>query len=775
MSLLAVSILALGMAAPVTFFSLLAGSIRHLPVPEGHRIIRVEVRNPETGGGPVPVTLGDLPLVRESGSLEGLGAFRVFDGTLVDPGKAALRLSGATLSTDVLPLLRVAPVLGRVPGDGEESAGILLGYEVWKESYGENPDVMGREVFLNDERHVVTGVLPEGFGFPFRQQVWAFFDSGAEDSTPVELVGRLSKSGSHEAASVELSGLWARGDGFRRPAHRGGKVEVDSFTGGRGERAEGVAFLGLVLVALALLVIACTNVANLLLVRATDRIQSLAVQSALGAGKVQLSAQLFLEALLLAVIGGGGGLFLAWLGVDAIQSTLAREHFGYFWMRMAIDARVMVFASILVCGTAVFSGTIPIVRLLKADLQSVMKEGRSRSVIGGGGRWGRWFVSLQLALSCAALVAAGLTGQTLARSSGFGRGLPSEETLVASLDPLGGAEMTATDREGRLLALMEALSAVPGSKGAALALGAPGYLEPFSNFSVEGREVQRNIDQRGSIWNAVTPEYFSLFGIELRAGRTLGPEDREDSTPVAVVNEAFASLHFPGEDPLGRRLTVPRADTETVFVIVGVVEDIDMGGGPAAVNERIYVPLFQVSHEDLLALARSETDAADLAPGLRQAVAGLDPRIPIWSVRSLSDAHAFMTRVPRSMAGIALVGGLGGLLVASVGFYGLLAFRVRQRRRELGVRMALGAHGGGIMLEVLLFALRQLLPAVGIGLGLAWLMAPILGVVLMGSDPRSPLTFLFVAVAFMAVGLASALVPAFRAASVEPAEVLRGE
>jgi putative ABC transport system permease protein len=774
-SFLAVSVLTLGLAAPVIFFSILAGTLRPLPVPGGSRVIRMEVSQPATGGVPVSVTLQDLELLRGAGSVESLGAYRIVGGTLVDPQRAAARISAAFLTPEVLPLLRTEAALGRIPAPEEAETGLLLGFEVWQEAYEGDPSVLGRGVLFNGEPRVITGVLPEGFGFPLHQNAWALLKEDSEDQDPIELVGRLAEGVSLDAASVELAGRWARGDGLRETSRRGGVVEVDSFTGGRGERGEGIAFLGLVLVALALLFIACANVANLLLVRATDRIRSLGVQSALGAGRAQLSAQLFLEALLLAVVGGVGGLLLAWVGVDSIQRALAAEHFGYFWMRMAVDGRVVVFASILVGGTAVFAGTLPILRILRADLQGVLKAGGGDGMVGGGGSWSRGFVTTQLALSCAALVAAGLTGQSLAMSGDFGRGVPAGEILVASLDPGDASSPSDPEWGGRLVALNESLAAMAGARAAALALGAPGYFEPWGRFELEGGEVQRAQDRHGVLWNAVTPGFFSLLDLEVRRGRGLEEDDDGRSPPVAVVNEAFAARHLPGEEAVGRRLRVLEADSATLFTVVGVVEDVDMGGGPSTPNERVYLSLQQVPRETVLALVRSGSEPTALTPDLRRVVAGVDPGIPLWSVRTLADAHAFMIRVPRGMAALAMAGGLGGLLVAAVGLYGLLAFRVRQRRRELGVRLALGADGRRLAGEVLKLALRQLLPALGIGLLLAWLVSPVLGVVLLGLNPRSPTTYLGVAAAFIAVGFAAAMIPARRAAAVDPAEVLRGE
>ena len=664
-------------------------------------------------------------------------------------------------------------MLGRIPLPEESGIGLLLGFEVWKDIYEGDADVLGRRVSFNGQSRVITGVLPEGFGFPLHQDLWALLDFDPADQAPVELVGRLADGSSLKSAGVELAGLWARSDGLREPNRRNGVVETDSFTGGRGEKGEGIAFLGLVLVALALLIIACANVANLLLVRATDRIRSLGIQSALGAGRAQLSAQLFFEALILAFVGGVFGLLLAWLGVDALERTLAAEHLGYYWMRLAVDGRVVVFASILVGGTAVFSGTLPILRILKANLHGVLKEGGGGGDTGGGGPWLRAFVTTQLALSCAALVAAGLTGQSLARSEDFGRGVPAGEILVASLDPGDVSDSSDLDWRNRLMALDQGLSAMAGARGAALALGAPGYFEPWGRFEVEGEEAQRVEDRRGVMWNAVTPGYFSLLDLKVLQGRGLEGGDDGMGPPVAVVNGAFAGRYFPQEEALGRKLRIFGADSTGLFTIVGVVEDVDMGGGPEAPDERVYLSLLQVPRKTIMSLVRANGEPAALTPAFRRAVAAVDPGIPLWSVRTLADGHAFMIRVPRAMAALALSGGLCGLLVAAVGLYGLLAFRVRRRRREYGIRLALGADRIRLAGEILRLALGHLLPALAAGLLAAWLLSPILGVVLLGLNPRSLTTFLEVALAFLGVGLAAALIPAVRAAAVEPAEVLR--
>ncbi len=769
----AVGVLTLGLAAPAIFFSLLAGALRPLPVPHGDRVIKLEVRQPSLDGAPVPVTLGDLVTLRDSGALSGLGGFRVVGGTLVDPAAGATRVSVAAVTSEVFPLLGVQPVLGRIPSP-EEGPTILLGHRLWQEVYQEDPGILGRVVSFAGEPRTVSGVLPEGFAFPFNQDAWVGLAERATDTVPVEVVGRLAAGASQEAAEVDLAGRWSREDVLREPGERGGVLEVGPFTRGRGESGEGMAFLALVLVALALLLIACSNVANLLLVRATERVRFLAVQSALGADRVQIGAQLLLEAFLIALLGGLGGLLLAWVGVDAIQKRLAAEHFGYFWMRMAVDGRVLGFTTCLVAGTALFAGTLPVIRILRADLQSVLKEGGAGAVVGGGGRWSRGFVSLQLALSCAALVAAGLTGRSLARVRDFGRGLPGDEILVASMGTGAEAGVSSAERTARLEEVESRLGGLRGVRSAALALGGPGYMERWSSMEIGGRPPQRPQDRPRVLWNAVSPGYFAVLGLGVEEGRGLEDADGEGALPVAVVNEAFVRRFSLGEEALGTRVRIAGADSAAWFTIAGVVEDVDLGGGPGLPRDRVYLSLSQVAAQDVMLLVRAGPNPLSLAPEVRRAVADVDRELPVWSMRTLADAHAYMIRVPRAMSALALGGGLAGLLVAGVGLYGLLAFRVRQRRREMGVRLAVGADGRRLAQEILGVALRQLLPAMGAGLLVAWIAAPILGLILVGSDPRSPTTFVGVAVTFLAVGIMAALVPARRAARINPVDVLRG-
>jgi len=772
---LAVTILALGLAAPAVFFSLLVGSIRPLPVPEGDRVIRIDVLQPSRGGRPLAVMPAEVRDLRSVQSLEAVGAFRTSPATVVDPDVAATRVSLAELSPEVLPLLRVAPLIGRLAASDDSDRTVLIGHDVWLDMYDGDSDVLGRPVTVDGVNRTVIGVMPEGFGFPFKQNAWVVFDpdraAGAE-TAPVELVGRLAQGASLDGATAEVGVRWSRADGDRSVERTGGVVAVEPYTGGRGEGGEAVAFIGLVLIALCLLLIACANVANLLLVRATERVHSLGIQSALGASRLQIGAQLLTEALLLALAGGVLGVFLAQGAVGAIQTRLAEEHFGYFWMRMAVDGPVLLFTSLLMLTTSIAAGTLPAIRVMSIDVRGVLQRNGGRGGIPGGGRWGRVFVTTQLALSCAALVAAGLTARSMASARDFGGDLPTDEILIAQMGLEGDWQADPT----RIQVLADDLEQLPNVRGVAVASGAPGFMESWGSIELDGVSYERPADRERLLWNAVTPGFFGVIDAELRAGRLLNEQDADQSARVAVVNESFVTRFSSDRDVLGRSIRIGAEDDSAPWhTVVGVVSDTRIGSGERVRHDRAYLPLAQATPVSAMILLRGASDAASLAPGLRTAVADVDPNTALSGIRTLADGHAYMTRVPRAMGALAFGGGVAGLLVAAAGLYGLLTFRVRQRRRELGVRLALGADGRRLARETMVFALHQLVPAVAIGLTLAWLAAPLLSVVVLGMNPRSPATLGAVGITFLAVGLAAAAIPTARAAATDPAEALRAE
>lgn len=777
-SLAATGILALGLAAPATFFSLLwGGGFRPLPVPEGERVMRVEVLQARGGGRAVPVTFQDVALLEGVPGVEELGAFEPAGLALATPEMGTVPASGALMTPATFRLLRVAPALGRIPEGSEVRDALVLGHDLWMRHFDADPGILGRVVEVDGTPRTVVAVMPQGFQFPFRQAAWILTDLGATSaatpgSSQVEPVLRVAADADPELLAGRLTTLWQGEDALRPVEEREAVVRVRPFTHGRGESGEGWAFMGLVLVGLCLLLIACVNAANLLLVRALQRIRVLGVQSALGATRPQLAAQLFLEALILAVAGGAVGLVLAHFMVTWVQEVMGPENFGYYWMRMAIDGPVVLFTGILVLGTALAAGTLPVVRVLRADLQRVLKAGGEPAFHGPfrGWSWGRVFVTGQLALSCFALVAAGLTAGAMRTAGRFGAGLPGDEVLVASFGLEASAFPDPGARRDALPALEASLAGIPGARVGALALGAPGYFEPTSPVEVAGVEGP---GERAFV-NAVTPDFFPALDLELMQGRLLRAGDAEGSAPVAVVTESLARRIAPGADPLGMALRLPALDSARFYQVVGVVADPELNGGPRVRSDGVYLPWAQAGGGEGMILVRGTVTPA-LAREVRSAFAPWGGGVVLGELRTLEDGYRFMTRAQSTLSFLAVAGGLAGLLVAGAGLYALLAFRVRRARREMGIRLAVGADGRRLARSVVASALGQLLPAMAVGLVLAWLAAPLLGLILLGGDPRSPAAYTAVAAVFLLTGLAASLAPALRASRLQPAEVLGEE
>ena len=766
-SLAVVGILALGLAAPSTFFSLLwGGGMRPLPVPDGDQIVRIDVVHPRTSAR-LTADFQDVQALSQATVFAGLGGYEERVLAVRTDEWGTLRIYGAAMTAGSFELLGVPPLIGSIP-TGEGPPALVLGHGIWQTQMAADPDVIGTDVHVNGLRHVIVAVMPEGFGFPLNQSGWTVI--GADDTTAgLALFGRLVEGASLEAASDQVTTRWRQRDGLR-PAETAGAVsQVKPYTSARGEAGEAMIFFGLVLVGMALLVIASVNAANLLMVRAIERLRTLSVQSALGAARAQIALQLLMESLLLTTVGGLIGLGITHLLIERIQET-ASSNFGYYWMRMAVELPVVLFTGALVVGTAVLAGTIPVIRVLRSDLQRVLKQGGGAT--GRRSIWEQGLVSLQLGLSAAALVAAGLASQSIRSASNFGSEIAGDEIVIAEVDFPLDVLGTEADRVAARAAVIAQMDALPGARFTAVSMGAPGFREPFQAFEILGAESNPEIPWR-SATNAVALDFFAMYEISPTRGRSLDPSDDANAPLVAVVNEAWVDRFSADRNPLGRAIRMP-GYAESVFEIVGVMETLPMGLGEVAPEDRIYFSLEQLPVTPVFLSAR-RSDPTGLVPAMRRALAEVHPDLALPAAMTLAEGHDFMTRAQRTFSFLAAAGGYAGLLVAAVGLYAILAFGVRQRRREMGVRLAMGADGRRLAREVVGSAMRQVVPAMLFGLALSWLAAPGLGVILLGNTARSIPTFLAVAAVFMTVGAIAALLPALDASRVEPADVLRSE
>jgi len=525
-----------------------------------------------------------------------------------------------------------------------------------------------------------------------------------------------------------------------------------------------VAAVGLLLLA------GCANVATLSLARAHARARDLAVRSALGASRARLVAQLLVESVVLAAAGGAAGVLVARLGLGALLSLVPSDVPRLDGV--AIDGRVLLFAVAVSALTALLFGTLPALRAARPDLQEALRqEGRSGTDTPARQRTRRLLVMVEVALASVLVVGSGLLGRSFARLASVDLGFRPGHVLVASINL--PRDETRAARAAFHRSLLERLAAAPGVEQAALAYDHPLEATWTDGFAIAGREDDGNF---GAWMRTVSAGYFRTLGIDVVAGRAFDPSEDDQRPGVVMINDAFARRFFPGESPIGRRLILPaptRPDPPRDYEIIGIVGDVRFMGPAAPAEPAYYVHLGQSPQWEVKVLARTAGDPTAILGAVRAAVRAVDPLQPIAEVTTLDALTGRALAQPRfAMTLVGLFGGLAFLL-AAVGIYGLLAYTVSQRTREIGVRVALGARPGDLTRLVLGQGLAVTLAGIAAGLAAAAALSRLVSSLLYGVSPLDPLTFAATGAALLLVALAASWVPVRRAARVDPIVALR--
>jgi predicted permease len=776
----AASLIALGLGIGLTTatFSIVDGLLlRGLPFPESERLMLLGSEDPARGLHGAPVDLRDFAdWGRRQRSFEALAAFDIGTATLTTRGGAE-RLDASAMSAATLRLLRVEPAMGRDFEPRDEAPGAapvaLLGWRTWKDRFGGDPGIVGRGVRLNGGPATVVGVMPQGFRFPWAQEVWTPLTALAAEAgatargqgEPVVVLGRLRRGVTLRQARSEMESI-ARALALEYPRTNAGlgvlvKPYVDFVMGDPIEMAL-VTMLGAVL---AVLLIACINVASLGMARAAQRSREIAVRTALGAGRARVAAQMLVESLLLAGAGAVLGLGLARLGIGLFDGVLAGQN-PPFWDRVRLDPASLLFALAATLTAGLLSGLAPALHAARTDLrQALADEGRGATSLRLG--WfNRGVVVAELALSCALLVGAGLMIKSVLEAQGQPLGFATRGILTFRVAVFPERVPRPADRAAFYGRLLERLAAIPGVQAAAGAETLPGNRSGSTPYAVEGHAYGSAAEQPLAHAVAVTPGLFAACRVPLLAGRDFGPVDTAAAPPVAIVNRSLARQAWPGKDPLGKRLRLPPgAAAEGWRTVVGVVPDLKMDGLEDRRPEGFYLPVSQRGPERLSFAVRAAGPPLALAPALRAAVAGLDRDTPIYFVQTMDrmlDGNRFATRM---FGGLFSIFGVAALLLAAVGIYGVIALAVESRTREIGVRMALGAGRGDILAMLLRQSLAQLGLGLACGLPAAWGLSRLLGGVLFAVRPHDPAVFALVAATLALVSLLATLVPAARALS----------
>jgi predicted permease len=783
----AVAVVAVGVGANTAAFSVADFVLfRPLPFPEPSALVRL-CWGPRTGGGwgcmnqLSPANYRDYKSM--TSSFREMGAFAGNAVNLVGAGDPQ-RLVTTAVTTEVLPLLGVMPALGRMfessGGQDAAASAVILSHGLWQAQFGGDPRVLGRSVNLNGAPYEVIGVMPAGFNFPTRDvQAWTHLvlresDYENRNNNYLEAVARLNPGVTMEQARADLEVAAER---LRRDYPETNEDAGFSFFAMRDTMSPRyrMMLLGLCGASLCILLLTCANLANLLLARAGARERELAVRAALGAGRERLVRQMVTESMTLALAGGVAGLALAAASLPLLSllvpGTLPLA--GH----PTLDPRVLILAAGFAAVTGLGFGLVPAWRVGGRTGFQGLREG-TRS--GGGSRQKlrNALVALEVAASVALLITSGLLIRAVWRIQSVDPGfVPQRVLTLQTALPRPKYDLTAR-RMQFYDAVVRGVRALPGVQGAAYITGLPMVMTGrITGITIPGRDAGRGYRVETASVRFVTPQYFRTMGIPLVRGRDVEEGDIRGRTSVAVVSESFARHFWPDQDPIGRTFEA-RQESRTV---VGVVGDVRVRGLERTSEPQLYLAAAQVrdtafTNDDPKDLViRYEGATGTLLAAVREIVRTADPEQPMAGVRTLDDVVAGETATRRAQ--LRVLGALAAiaLLLSAIGVYGLLAYTVAQRSREIGVRLALGAEPAGVARMIVWQAMRLTLIAIVPGVVVAYLAARGMRALLFGVEPADPTTIAAAVGLVIVMTLAGSLIPVRRAARVNPMLALRIE
>jgi len=793
-TLAAVLTIALGIGANTTIFSIVNGVLlRPLPYTGSDRLMMLWEVFPAAGMDTIPLSDADVLDYRQAKSLEYVAVARNAEVTMTGDGDP-VRPAAEAVSPSLFPMLGAEAALGRVFRPDEEEPDkrfvAVLSYGFWQTRFGGAPDVVGRTILLNDRSYDVVGVMPRSFEFPppvtFDGRMIA--GRAADLWIPFAIDRAHLSRGSHShftmaklrpgvtvaQANAELDAIIARINRQEPDQHTGLTSAHVVPAHGQGVQTIRPVLLVLMVAVGFVLLVACVNVANLLLARAMGRRREVAIRAAVGAGRGRLVQQFLTESLLLAVVAGWLGIMLGGWGLSAVSSLEPIDLPPMFDPRL--DGSVLLFSVALTVVTALVFGLLPALHSSRADLQSALKEGRT--VTGSSqARMRSLLIVGEIGLALVLLVGAGLTVRSLSALLDVNPGYDPNHLLTFAIELPRQRYPEADQWRSVIDRVTESLRALPGAEAVAASQYLP--LTPDingGNYLVEGQPHQKGEVIIGDRMR-ITPDYLPAMRTRIVEGRNFTVADGAGSQHVALVNETLARRHWPNGGAVGHRLTFDdeSEDTPDWLTIVGVVADISRTGLDSKDRATVYLPMAQDPINAFYFIARTAGDPMQLAPAAKKIVWDVDPNLPLTSVEPFAARVADSVRVPRFTALVLTLFGATGLLLAAIGLYGVMSFDVAQRTREIGIRLALGARPDGVARLVLKRGLQ--LAAIGTAGGLLAALAAsrVMVSLLFGVSATDPLTFVTVVVVLLAVAAMATWLPAHRATRVDPIEVLRAE
>ena len=793
-SAVALLTLALGIGANTAIFSVVNGVLLHpLPFKDPERLVRVWHTPPAKSFPGMPTfsvsAANYLDWQRDNHVFASMAIYSYRGLTLTGVAQP-VQVDACTVSSGFFETLGVAPLYGRIFKPEEDQPGhnvVILGYRFWQEHFGANPEIVGHNVTFDGKNFLVAGVMPGSFRFPDIAQVWTPMgwtdkERAVRGEHHSVVIARLKPGVEVKQAQAEMNTISSRLEQLYPADDRGWGALVVPLHKDLVSDVRPALLVLLGAVAFVLL-IACANVANLALARTFSRQKEIAIRTALGASSRRVARQILTESVLLALLGGGLGLALAPFAQRFILSFLANQLPGSITPQL--DLRVLAFTTLISVLAGVFAGLLPAVRLANSNVNQALKQGLGRTDTSSGShRTRRILVVAEVALSMILLVGAGLMIRSLQQLQNVAPGFESHGVLTLTAAVSRDKFPSPTQFIAFFEHVLERVRTLPGVQAAGVVddipLNGNGSHQPIS---IEGQPEVAMADQPEVDVRLISAGYMQAMHIPVIRGRDFGTEDVADRPGTVLISESMARRFWPGEDPIGKRLTLTFSP-DRVREVVGVVGDVKLDGlDQARPSTTLYVPLGQVSAAGpngwgsfpLMLVVRTATSPGSMVSAVTNAVHSVDATVPVRDILTMDDVVA--NSLTQSRLNTLLLGVFAGLalLLAAIGIYSVLSYSVRQRVPEIGIRLALGARISDVLRMVIIEGMRPTLIGVAIGLVVALAMGRLVASLIFQVRPTDPVTFIAVATLLALIALVACIVPAYRASKVDPLIALRNE
>ena len=789
---IAVITLALGIGANTAMFSVInAVLLRPLPYHEPNRLVTIWEESPQRGMYEMPVSFANLrDWVDQNHTFEQISAYTFTNLNLTGAGEPA-RLGAVRASANLFSLVGAAPLLGRafLPEEDKEGANrvVILGHSLWQSRFGSDSAIVGRSLTLNNESYTVVGVMSSRFQFPV-----GFGYLGKVLNDPIDLyvplaatskelvrgnysffaIGRLKPGITIDQARAEMTTIEGRLEQQYPEGNTGIGIKLVA-TQEQTVKEIRPALLVLLGAVAFLLLIACANIANLLLARAASRQKEMAIRAALGASRVRVLRMLLTESLILSLVGGCLGLLLAFWGADALR-TLAPDNLPRL-NEIGVDARVFCFTFLVSLVTGIAFGLVPALHATKPDLNEVLKEGLRGSMGSAAGKRTRSvLVVVEVALSLVLLVGAGLMIKSFLRLQQVNLGFNPDHVLAVDLSLSSSRYPEDRQQAAFFQEALERLQSIPGIQSAGATTGLPLTLSlSGSDFRIEGRPEPEAGKEMIISKRSVSPRYFGTLGIRLFKGRDFSDRDKSDAPAAAIINDELARIYFPGEDPIGKRISFD--DRQSWMSIVGIIADVKQLGLDSSAKPEVYFPYLQVASPKMSLVVRTTSNPLSLAAAVKSQIQAIDKDLPIDNARTMQQLLAESVSGRRFNMLLLSVFAAVALVLAIVGIYGVMSYTVSQCTHEIGIRVAVGAQPRDVFRMVIGQGMMLAILGVAFGLVGALGLTRLMTTMLFGVEPTDPATFASIAVLLIGVALVACYVPGRRATKVDPLVALRYE